>query len=276
MQTDTEPAENDSVLKVFHETQEWSQILIEIRNAIHLGPPLAALEHDDVARAYDKYIRNIGERLKQACAALGIDVDKSVEIDGEIINVFDFYLPSMDDFEHSYRSRIIERIEQGRFLSSFAPMSVPHVVPMRGDGILIPWWLEKLLNLFEIDAEDVQDVADTFVEQIGEDLFEKLKATLTRAGHEAAARRLERAKEALDKASELFEEALEKLRKNADEFLEKLVKKLSARMARGAAQKKAAKIVAKILGKFVPFVGWAWLILELLWYAAKNIWKALH
>lgn len=32
------PNEEDSALKVFNETQEWSQILIEFRNSIELGP----------------------------------------------------------------------------------------------------------------------------------------------------------------------------------------------------------------------------------------------
>lgn len=242
------------------ERQNLLQLQKEIKELRSLIPPDGFIGTPETTKAHINYINKLVLRTRDSFAALGMDTGKSVVLDRERVPITDFEWPSYDEFEPGYRELVSQYRNDGIFISATTPISYNMLMSARG-ALPIPWWLTKLLKLFGIDEEDIQDFAESFLEEIGDDLYNRIfNASQRRQWKQMA---------------DAIEEALEKILENGEEFLERLGRKLARRYGRSRAARKAAKLIGKMMSKFVPFFGWAAFIVEFLYYLCDNLIDAM-
>lgn len=247
-------------------------LYIEALHALKYGPPIGTLNNDVLAKAHYEYLQEIARRCAELSREIGFDLDRRFSIDQEEFSI-DFSIPTFEEIERRYIENTAFLTSRGLFASSWE--TLPHAIAFSVGSFPVPWWLEKLLSLFGIEEEDLQVVAETFVEEIGEDIYEKIKDLLKKAGAKLYEGKYDEARRLVDEACILIQHALDKIVNNLDKFLEKLAKKWAKKLGLEAAKRKAAKIGAKILSKCLPILGWLLFLLELSWLLLKNIAKAI-
>jgi hypothetical protein len=243
----------------------WTPLVAEAQRALDIGPPAAAIRHDDVANAYWRYLQSLGERAKATAQSLGIDVDRTFEL-GKHSFRWEYEVEDHEVIEARYRASVVHLAANGAFLpASYRPMA------MGAAGFAMPGWLVKLFALFGIDDADLQAVGETFGEELGDDYLDDLKRLFNEAFEDAADGKYSEAEEKLAEVVKKLLRALERLVENLDDFLERLARRLARRLGVGGAIDKAAKICARISSKVVPGVGWLLFALELLWLLLRNV-----
>lgn len=202
-------------------------------------PGTAKASHTQTA-AYFDYACEIKAFVKEFAQSIGIDTAATITVEGEKIDVYDWTCLNYNAFE-----ALVAQTEQQ--LSVEVPdlkLVVPSWVAAMGPDDLARKALAKILAIL-----GVTEFYEAFLAVLQEgwgNILRDLGEAITR-------RDWKRVRALLKKLLDII---------ISSEFFERLAQ----RIGRAA----AAKVVGKILAKFIPIVGWVWLIGAIIWAFAEE------
>lgn len=200
--------------------------------------PGSAKASHTLTSAFFDYTCEILDYVKEVSESLGIDTTATVVVDGETIDVYDFTCLNYEDFED-----LVETTDDALKEIDLATI-VPGWMQALGPNDFARKALAKLLAVLGV-SEFYTAFLSTIEEGWG-NILQALGEAIARRDWSMVRRLLKKLLDILI-SSEFFE-------------------RLAARIGRNA----AAKIVGKILAKFIPIVGWIWLIGSLIWAIAEE------
>jgi len=191
--------------------------------------------------AYFNYACEIKAFVKEYAASVGIDSNATMTVEGEKIDVYDFACLDYKAFDAIVAQTEAQLLAQIPDLSKVVPGLMAAIGPVDvGRQVL-----SKLLVIL-----GVSDFYPAFLEVMQEGWGNILKDL-----GEAIAER------DWNKVRRLMKKLLDIL--ISSEFFERLAAKIGRRAA--------AKVVGKILAKFIPVDGWVWLIGAFIWAVAGEL-----
>lgn len=190
--------------------------------------------------AYFNYACEIKAFVKEYATSVGIDPNATITVEGEKINVYDFSCLDYKAFEVLVGQTEAQLIAQIPDLTKV----VPGFMAALGPVDIGRKALAKILAIL-----GVTEFYQAFLEVLQEGWGNILKDL----GEAIAAKDWKKVRRLMKKLLDII---------ISSEFFDRLV----AKIGRAA----AAKVVGKILAKFIPIVGWVWLIGSIIWAFAEE------
>lgn len=202
-------------------------------------PGTAKASNTQTAAFFD-YACEIKEFVKEFATSIGIDVNATITVEGEKIDVYDWSCLDYASFEALVAQTEQDLIAQVPDLKAV----VPSWVEAMGPTDLARKALAKILAIL-----GVTEFYQAFLEVLEQGWGNILKAI----ADAIVARDWKKVRALLKKLLDII---------ISSEFFERLAAKIGRRAA--------AKVVGKILAKFIPIVGWIWLIGSIIWAFAEE------
>ena len=190
--------------------------------------------------AFFDYACEIKAFVKEYAQNIGIDPNATITVEGEKLNVYDWTCLDYAGFESLVAQTEAALAAQVPDLNAV----VPSWVAAMGPGDIARKALAKLLAI--LGVTEFYEAFLAVLEQGWGNILKDLGEAIT-------SRNWKKVRALLKKLLDII---------ISSEFFERL----AARIGRAA----AAKVVGKILAKFIPIVGWIWLIGSIIWAFAEE------